>query len=156
LMKIVRKPKLTEMVGVKKLLDAAAKNGDLLQRPLMELYETARDFFVYVDESGVAGCAALHIDNEDLAEIRSVAVRPDLRGNNVGSQLINACMAEARNLDLKRVYALTRVPLFFLKQGFNEIDKHELPQKVFQDCLRCPMWPDCDETAVLRHVKTDE
>ena len=140
------------MVGVKKLLDEAAEHGDLLRRPIMELYETARDFVVYADEQGVGGCCALHIDMEDLAEIRSLAVRPDLRGQGVGVRLLDACIAEARDLEIARVYALTRAPEFFARHGFEEVDKHTLPHKVFQDCVRCPLFPDCDEVAVVRRL----
>ena len=155
-MKTVRKPRLTEIKGIKKLLDEAAKGGLVLPRPVMELYETARDFVVYVDETGVAGCCALHIDMEDLAEIRSLVVRPDLRGQGVGADLLEACMKEARDLDIARVFALTRAAGFFVKNGFAEMDKHDLPHKVFQDCVRCPLFPDCDEVAVMRWLKTPQ
>ena len=155
-MKIVRKPKLTEVPGIKKLLDEAAKDGDVLPRPIMELYETVRDFYTYVDERGVGGCCALHIDMADLAEIRSLVVRPDLRRQRIGSRLLEACMDEARGLDIARVYALTRAPEFFTKSGFYPIDKQELPHKVFQDCVRCPLFPDCDEVAVMRDLRLTE
>lgn len=152
-MKVIRKPKLSEMSGIKKLLDAAAQNGDLLRRPLMELFEMARDFFIYVDENGVGGCCALHIDMEDLAEIRSLAVREDLRKQGIGAQLIEACINDARALGITRVYALTRVPNFFARQGFSVVNMEALPHKVFQDCMRCPLYPDCDEVAVLRQLE---
>ncbi|HEO70469.1 MAG TPA: N-acetyltransferase [Candidatus Hydrogenedentes bacterium] len=148
-MKTVRKPKLTEMTEVKKLLDAAAAQGALLRRPIMELYEFARDFHVYVDEAGMGGCAALHIDMADLAEVRSLAVREDLRGSGIGARLLDACLNEARRLEIARVYALTRQPTFFKHHGFEEVDKHTLPHKVFQDCMKCPLFPDCDEVAVI-------
>lgn len=151
-MKVIRKPKLTEVVQIKRLLDTAAKEGQVLPRPVMELYETVRDFVVYVDEQGMAGCCALHIDMENLAEIRSLVVRPDLQREGIGTKLLNACLDEARSLEISRVFALTRAPGFFLRHGFSEIDKHELPHKVFQDCVRCPLFPDCDEVAVVRHL----
>jgi amino-acid N-acetyltransferase len=152
-MKTIRKPKLTEVVEIKRLLDAAAKTGDVLPRPVMELYETVRDFVVYVDEQGMGGCCALHIDTEDLAEIRSLVVRGDLQRQGIGTNLLNACLDEARSLDIDRVFALTRAPGFFIRQGFHEIDKHELPHKVFQDCVRCTLFPDCDEVAVIRRLR---
>ena len=152
LMRTVRRPKLAEMTEVKRLLDAAARDGDLLARPIMELYETARDFVVCADEAGVAGCCALHIDLADLAEIRSLTVRHDLRGQGWGRRLLEACVEDARALEIARVYALTRAPAFFEKYGFAGVDKHELPHKVFQDCVKCPLFPDCDEVAMVRHL----
>jgi pyrroline-5-carboxylate reductase len=149
-MKVIRKPKLDEVVAIKQLLDNAAQQGDLLRRPLMELYENVRDFYTYVDEQGVGACCALHIDTPELAEVRSLVVRPDLRGTGIGGRLMERCLDEARNLKISRVYALTRRPSFFTRYQFDEIDKHSLPHKVFNDCIRCPLFPDCDEVAMVR------
>jgi pyrroline-5-carboxylate reductase len=150
-MRMIRKPKLTEISSIKHLLDSAAEEGDVLRRPLMELYENMRDFYTYADENGIGGCCALHIDMVDLAEIRSLVVRPDLRKSGIGRQLLAACLDEARGLHISRVYCLTRNPEFFGHHGFTEVSKQELPHKVFNDCVRCSLFPDCDEIAMV-HV----
>lgn len=152
----IRKPTMRDVPGIKALIDSAAGRGALLQRTLAEIYETMRDFFVYEHEGQVAGCCALHVDMADLAEIRSVVVRSELRGKHIGEALVQAVIDEARALDIGRIYALTRVEGFFLKQGFVEIDKHDLPSKVFRDCVRCPLFPDCDEVAVALDVDDDK
>jgi amino-acid N-acetyltransferase len=140
------------MGDIKKLIDQAVASENVLPRPLLELYECARDFYTYVDDLGVGGCCALHIDLADLAEIRSLVVRSDLRQQGVGSKLLQACIDEARALEVARVYALTRSPAFFGKHGFVEVDKQELPHKVYNDCVRCPRFPDCDEVAMIFQV----
>jgi pyrroline-5-carboxylate reductase len=147
-MKTIRKPKLTEIADIKRLLDNAAEGGSVLRRPLMELYENVRDFYTYADEQGVGGCCALHIDTVDLAEIRSLVVRPDLRGTGIGEMLLKACLDEARSLHIDCVYCLTRNPEFFGKHGFVQVEKQALPHKVFNDCVRCSLFPDCDEIAM--------
>lgn len=144
----LRKPKLSEVYELKQLLDAAATEGKVLPRALPELYENVRDFYVYVDEQGLGGCVALHIDMLDLAEVRSLVVRENLRGQGVGGKLLQATLDEADGLDIARVYALTREERFFLKNGFRIVDKAELPYKVFKDCMRCRLFPGCDEVAV--------
>ncbi|MFP4500836.1 MAG: N-acetyltransferase [Candidatus Hydrogenedentota bacterium] len=153
-MYVVRKPKLTEVVELKALLDREAQQGAILPRDLAELYTNVRDFNVYRDEAGLGGCAALHIDMVDLAEVRSLVVRPDLQGTGVGRKLLHMVIEEACTLDIARVYALTRVPAFFQRNGFHEVDKEELPYKVYKDCMRCPLFPGCDEVAVVKDLGT--
>jgi amino-acid N-acetyltransferase len=151
-MGIVRKPKLTEIADMKALLDEAATARQVLPREMAEMLENARDFFVYVDEEGVGGLAALHIDLVDLAEVRSLVVRDNLRGKGIGSLLVEAAVEEARHLQIARVYAFTRQPEFFKRLGFQVVDRSELPYKALKDCQRCPFFAQCDETALVRPV----
>ncbi len=146
---VIRKPRLTEVVALKAMLDAAAAAGQVLPRALPELYENVRDFYVYVDDQGLGGCVALHIDMIDLAEVRSLVVREDLRGRGIGERLVAEVIEEARRMEIARVYALTRVPVFFERSGFRMVDKTELPYKVFKDCSRCRLFPGCDEIAMV-------
>ncbi|MBI4560191.1 MAG: N-acetyltransferase [Candidatus Hydrogenedentes bacterium] len=150
----IRKPTTADAPAIKQLIDEAVAAGALLPRSLAELCEYIRDFLMYVDERCIGGCCALHVDLADLAEIRSLVVREDLRGRHVGVRLVEACLAEARNLGIARVYALTRVPAFFEKLGFHQVEKSELPHKVFKDCLRCHLFPGCDEIAMVRDLKS--
>lgn len=153
-MHVVRKPRLTEVAALKALLDFEAAQGTVLTRDLAELYTNVRDFYVYADEHGLGGCVALHIDMVDLAEVRSLVVRPDLQGRGVGRKLLMAVVAEAQTMEIARVYALTRVPVFFERNGFYQVDKQELPHKVYKDCMRCPLFPGCDEIAMVRDLVT--
>ncbi len=149
---VIRKPRLTEVTALKAMLDAAAAQGHVLPRALPELYENVRDFYVYVDDHGLGGCVALHIDMIDLAEVRSLVVREDLRGQGIGERLVAEVIEEARRLEIARVYALTRAPVFFERSGFRMVDKTELPYKVFKDCSRCRLFPGCDEMAMVRDL----
>ena len=137
---------------MKQLLDQAAAEGQVLPRRLAEMFENARDFHVYVDDNGVGGLVALHIDLIDLAEVRSLVVRQELRGCGIGRQLVEAAMKEARQLEMSRVYTFTRIPKFFETLGFNVVDRAELPYKAFKDCLKCPLFPGCDEVALLKEL----
>jgi amino-acid N-acetyltransferase len=150
---VVRKPKLTEVVEMKALLDSASATGAVLPRELPELYENVRDFYVYVDDDGIAGLVALHIDMVDLAEVRSLVVKESIRGQGIGEKLLEAVLEEARRLDIARVYAFTRVPGFFEKNSFRIVEKEYLPYKVFKDCSRCRLFPGCDEIAMVRDLK---
>ncbi len=151
---VIRKAHLADMAAVKLLIDDAAGDDAVLPRTLIELCENVRDFHLYEHDGQIVGCSALHVDMQNLAEVRSLVVREGRRGSGIGSALVRACLDEARGLGVEKVYALTRSPRFFEREGFTIIDKHDLPSKVFRDCVRCPKFPDCDETAVSYTITT--
>jgi amino-acid N-acetyltransferase len=121
----------------------------MLSRSLSELYESLRDFYVVEEDGVLLGASALHIVWEDLAEVRSVAVVEDSGRKGIGSRLVQACITEAREIGLKRIFCLTYKPDFFAKHGFRLVDKSELPHKVWGDCIKCVKFPDCDENAMI-------
>lgn len=146
---MLRKARIADVKDIQKLLTTYASRGDMLSRSLSELYDSIRDFFVYADEDQLCGTAALHIVWEDLAEVRSVAVAENVGRKGIGSQLVQACIDEARQIGLKRIFCLTYKPDFFAKHGFRLVDKSELPHKVWGDCIKCVKFPDCDENAMI-------
>jgi amino-acid N-acetyltransferase len=154
---MIRKPSIAEATEIKSLIDPFVKDGSILPRSLHSVYTTIRDFWVdaTVDEpSVIKGCSALHISWADLAEIRTLAVRKEFQGKGDGAALVDACLQEARNLGLKKVFTLTYVPDFFKKIGFVEIDKAKLPNKIWADCIHCQYFPDCREIAMIYDLET--
>ncbi len=149
---VLRKAKPKDMVRVHELINLYAKEGLLLPVSLNSLYDNVRDFWVFEVDGKIVGCSALHITWEDLAEIRSLAVEPSFRGKGIGKKLVEACLEEARSLEIKRVFVLTYQVEFFKKLGFGEIEKGLLPHKVWTDCLNCPKFPNCDETAMIKEL----
>lgn len=146
---MIRKAQIADVKDIQKLLMTYANRGDMLSRSLSELYESLRDFYVVEESGALLGAAALHIVWEDLAEVRSVAVTEEAGRKGIGSCLVQACIAEAREIGLKRIFCLTYKPDFFAKHGFRLVDKSELPHKVWGDCIKCPKFPDCDENAMI-------
>ena len=146
---MLRKAQIRDVKNIQKLLTHFASRGDMLSRSLSELYESIRDFYVWEEEGEILGTAALHIIWEDLAEIRSVAVSEDAGRKGIGTLVVNACIEEASELGLKRVFCLTYKPNFFGKFGMRIVDKSELPHKVWGDCMKCVKFPDCDEIAMI-------
>jgi amino-acid N-acetyltransferase len=146
------KAKITDVPSMHKLINFFAERGEMLPRPLSEIYEGIRDYFVLRDEGVLVGCAALHVNWSDLAEIRSVAVAEDHQKKGVGFRLIKACLKEAGELGLPTVFCLTYKPGFFEKLDFRKVDKMELPQKVWNECYRCAKFPTCDEIAMVCHL----
>jgi amino-acid N-acetyltransferase len=146
---MLRKAEIKDVKEIQKLLTHFASRGDMLSRSLSELYESLRDFYVVEEDGRILGTAALHIVWEDLAEVRSVAVAEDAGRKGIGSQVVESCLVEARQLGLHRVFCLTYKPDFFARFGFRIVDKSELPHKVWGDCMKCVKFPDCDEIAMI-------
>ncbi len=145
---MIRKALISDAKTIQKLLMEYARDGLMLPRSLSEIYENIRDFYVFDEQGTVLGTVCLSICWEDLAEVRSLAVAESASGRGIGRSLVEVCLEEARELGLRRVFALTYKPDFFAKIGFREIEKSELPHKIWGDCLKCAKFPDCDEIAV--------
>ncbi len=150
---MIRKARIADVVEIQKMLRDYASGGSLLARSLSELYTTIRDIFVFEGETGqIAGCCALHIIWEDLAEIRSLAVLKSHHHNGIGRMLVEACISEAKSLGIPRTFALTYEVGFFQHLGFRLVDKNMFPQKVWADCMHCPKFPNCDESALVLDI----
>jgi amino-acid N-acetyltransferase len=145
----VEKAKIPDVAEMHRLINRFAQKGEMLARPLSELYEEIRDFLVIKKDDRVLACAALHVAWEDLAEVRSMAVDEEWQNKGLGTVLLKACLEEARELGIKTIFCFTYRPAFFKRYNFMDIDKMELPRKVWTDCYRCPKFPNCDETALI-------
>ncbi len=146
---LIRKAKVENVEKIKKLIGNWAEKGLMLPRSISELYETIRDFWVCEEEGEIIGCAALHVDWEDLGEIKSVAVDEKNHRRGIGTKLLKVCLSEAEEIGLRKVFALTYSQDFFEKNGFKLIDKSLLPHKIWSECIRCPKFPNCDEVALI-------
>ncbi len=148
----IRKATVSDVARIRDLINLYAKRDLLLPRSLSDIYECLRDYWVCEREGSVLGCAALHVDWEDLAEVRSLAVAENEQGRGLGKRLVKRCIREAGQLGIRRVFALTYVPTFFEKHGFRRFPKEELPRKIWVECIRCPKFPDCNEIALVLDV----
>lgn len=146
---MIRKATLSEVKNIQSLINQYADTGQMLPRTLNEIYENLRDFHVYIEDGLIVGVCALHVSWDGLAEIRSLAVRPDRVKRGIGHSLVRQCLAEAEILEVKRVFVLTYQDRFFKKLGFTDVDKKELPHKIWTDCLNCVKFPNCDESSLI-------
>ena len=147
------KARVSDVPQIHKLVNSFADNGEMLTRPLSEIYENIRDYFVVRKGERVIACAALQVSWADLAEIKSLAVAEDCQKRSIGGQIVGVCLKEAKELGISIVFCLTYKPVFFEKRGFSRVDKSELPQKVWGECYRCSKYPDCDEVALIHRLE---
>lgn len=148
----VARARVSDANSMHQIISHFADKGEMLPRALSEIYEDIRDYFVVRKRGRVIACAALHVTWVDLAEIRSLAVDEQEQNQRIGSALVQACLEEAKELGIRRVFCLVRKPAFFEKHGFQLIDKTKLPHKVWAECYRCPKFPDCDEVALIHYL----
>lgn len=151
---VLRKAHGKDVAPMHSLIVAGAEKGLLLPRSRGQLFTALRDFFVLADEDtgDVAGCCALAIIWENLAEVRSLYVADTHRRQGLGQKLVNACLDDAASFGITQVFTLTYQTAFFKSLGFAEVPKETLPQKIWTDCIHCPKFPNCDEIALIRSV----
>ena len=151
---MIRKAWVLDVKNIHKLLSTFSDRGEILPRSLSEIYDNLRDYCIFCDEKQktIIGTCAVHITWEDLAEIRSLAVKEEFTKRGIGRKLVESCIAEARELGIHRVFVLTYEREFFEKVGFHLVDKSSLPHKIWADCVKCVKFPDCDETAMMREI----
>jgi len=149
---VIRPAAVDDVEAMRALIDRYAAEDRMLTRSREFLIEHLRDFFVAENDDRFVGCVALAVLTPDLAEVRSLAVAPDAGGKGTGSALVRSCIAEARRLGLRRVFALTLVPEFFERCGFTLVSLGHLPEKSAAECPVCPKRGACDEHAMLIHL----
>jgi amino-acid N-acetyltransferase len=148
----IRPARIEDVDTMQLLINTYAREDRMLERSREFLVEHLRDFVVADADGAFQGCCALAVLTPDLAEVRSLAVRPEASGRGIGKALVEACIAEARRLGLRRVFALTLVPDFFERCGFTLVSLGRLPEKSAAECPVCPKRFACDEHAMLLHL----
>ncbi|MFC1574077.1 N-acetyltransferase [Candidatus Latescibacterota bacterium] len=149
---LIRKANVNDVPKIAEIVNKQAETGMMLPRPLSRLYDNVRDFSVIIADGEIAGCGSLHVMWSDLAEICAVTIREAYRGKGLGRALVGALIDDAETVGVERVFVLTYQVDFFRKLGFSDVDKSELPHKIWNDCINCVHFPDCDEIALIRSV----
>lgn len=151
----VRKASMPDIRALLDLINGYAAKGIMLPRTEFEMSENIRDFTLVFSEGQLVGCGALHFYSPTSGEIRSLAVNPDAKSRGIGRAVVEALEAEAIEYRLHSIFAFTYVNGFFEKLGFEIVERGALPLKAWKDCLRCPKFQSCDETAVIKYLVPD-
>ena len=146
---IIRPAKLTDVPQMMPLLDESARQAEILPRMPADVYQSIREWVVAEVGGKIAGMGALLILWGDLAEVRSLVIDPAWHGRGIGRKIVMQLLAQARQMEVPTVFALTRQAGFFLKLNFQLTQKELLPRKVMKDCVFCPKFHACDEVAVV-------
>ncbi len=148
------KAKLSDIPDMQKLVADEVRSGVILERSDDELATNIRSYVLAKKDGYLVGYTALHIHSPRLAEIRSLVVDKNFRGQSIGRKMVEYTFTEARELGVDEVLALTYVPDFFRKLGFEEIDKESIPEhKIWADCIKCIHFPVCNEISLIYKTK---
>jgi amino-acid N-acetyltransferase len=126
-----------------------ARQGHLLPRSPENIRASLSTWLVADVEGRVIGIGSLLVMSQTLAEVRSLVVLPEYRALGAGAAIVRGIVAEARRRGFPTVFALTRAVGFFERLGFRVTVKDRFPEKVWRDCVICPLQHACDETAVV-------
>ncbi|MBI1378121.1 MAG: amino-acid N-acetyltransferase [Frankiales bacterium] len=132
----IRPARTSDVASIRRLVDTYAPDRRLLSKATVTLYESVPEFVVGELDGAVVACGAVHVMWEDLAEVRTVAVEPSLRGQGVGGVLLEHLVQRARDLGVKRVFCLTFETGFFGRHGFVEIEGAPVEHAVFEQLLQ--------------------
>ena len=135
------------------LVEDEVKSGVILKRSDDEVATNIRSYILAFYNDELVGYGALHIHSMELAEVRSLIVNEKARGLGIGKKIVNYCIDEAKELNVKEILVLTYIASFFEKLGFKEIDKESIPEhKIWLDCVKCIHFPVCNEISLIYKV----
>jgi amino-acid N-acetyltransferase len=145
-----RQALLQDARPIHQLIHNFTHDGTLLPRRYAEIRANINTFTIVENASRqFIGSAALHVYGQHLAEIRSIAVRPDNKGHGAGGLLVRALLDQAEASGIKCVCLFTRIPAFFEHFHFRVAEHQALPDKILKDCIRCARRNACDEIAMV-------
>jgi N-acetylglutamate synthase-like GNAT family acetyltransferase len=150
----LRPPRADEVDAVLALFDDEVRAGRMLPRDPTSVRSGLDDWIVAEDGEGrLVGCVSLVFFNADLAEVRSLAVHPDRRGNGLGAALVVTALELAQQRGVRHVLTLTRAAALFERLGFRRDFVTSFPEKVWRDCAPCPLKERCDEMALVYFIE---
>lgn len=132
----IRPARTQDVRAIRSFIDTYSTDGRLLSKATVTLFEDIQEFLVAEHNGRIVGCGALHVMWEDLAEVRTLAVDPEMAGHGIGGALLDALLLRARDVGVQRVFCLTFAVPFFERHGFEEIDDTPVDHDVYEQLLQ--------------------
>ena len=135
-MVVIRPARTSDVKAIRELVDSYAAPGQMLSKETVTLYESVQEFTVAEEDGVILGCGALHVLWDDLAEVRTVAVKKELHKKGIGHQILEKIIERARDVGVGRIFCLTFQTEFFGRHGFVVIEGTPVTPEVYQELLR--------------------
>jgi amino-acid N-acetyltransferase len=133
---VIRRARTSDVRDIRALVAPLAERRVLVSKEAVTYFESLQEFRVAELDGRVVGCGALHVMWEDLAEIRTLAVAPELLGSGLGGRLLEELVQDAREIGVQRLFCLTFEIEFFTRHGFEAIEGQAVPMDVYAELLR--------------------
>ena len=133
---LVRPARAADIRTIREIVRPLAESRVLVSKDAVTYSEALQESRAAELDGVVVGCGALHVMWEDLAEIRTLAVRPEAKGSGVGGRLLDALVEDARALGLSRLFCLTFEVDFFARHGFEVIEGQAVDPAVYAELVR--------------------
>jgi amino-acid N-acetyltransferase len=127
----LRPARIDDVQGMLALIEPLEADGTLVKRSRELLESEIGNFLVVEHDAVIVGCAALYpFKEEKSAEFACLAVAEGYRDAGYGEDLLKACEERAKNMRIRRLFALTtHAAHWFLEQGFRAGDVAALPSR---------------------------
>jgi len=153
---IIRRATIADAQAIADLVNLGEREGQLIPRTIDSIRNSIDDWMIAESDERIIGVGSLVEMGPTLTEVRSLAVAPHFRQFGIGAKIVAALLDLAREREIPTVFALTRAVRFFEKQGFVVTTKNNFPEKVWRDCIVCPVRDACDEVAVVKSVASQQ
>jgi len=150
---VIRKPFVEDAETISVLMRPHADKGVMLQRDEDEIRNSIDTFLVAEFEGRVIGAVSRYDYGMGLFEVRSLVVADGHGKAGIGSVLLQILIKTMIRDGAKKIFALSYSPDFFRKNGFAEVLKETLPEKIWKDCRFCKDVDNCGETALVYNFK---
>jgi len=148
----IRVAEAGDVEAIHQILLPFAEKHLILPRTRDDIFQHLQQFIVAVYDGGVAGATAMQIYGTNLAEVRSLVVNEGHQHLGIGRLLVEACEKWGAGLGLACIFALTYVPDFFARMGYERVPKESLPHKIWTVCVHCEKFSHCDEIAMRKRL----
>ena len=146
---VIRPATEADVPAIVVVVNENARLGHLLPRSAENIRASLPNWLIAEVDGHVVGIGSLLAMSPMLVEVRSLAVLASYRRYGIGALLVHGLMERARERGIPTIFALTRAVSFFERLGFVVTDRDRFPEKVWKDCVVCPLQHACDETAVV-------
>ncbi len=142
-------PDISDALSIYSIIKIYSDEEIILERSIDDITGSIDKFLIAKRDKQTIGVISFYDYGPNLKEIRSLSVIKSELRNGIGSLLLEALIKKISGLENSKIFTLTYIPDFFKKNGFLEVPKDSLPEKIWKDCSKCKNKDNCKETALM-------